>query len=80
MKPLRAKLATVCAFVLLATLSVAFAQNRSLPADGGYIDVKTDFGANGDGVADDTASIQAAILEVLKDNDHYNIGTPHNRD
>ncbi len=63
---------------LIVSLGLAFsaatvsAQNRSLPSDGGYVNVKTDFGAVGNGVADDTAAIQAAIRSVLVNNGRYN--------
>lgn len=36
-------------------------ENITFPADAGVINVKTQFGAKGDGVTDDTAAIQAAL-------------------
>ncbi|MGA9379806.1 MAG: glycosyl hydrolase family 28-related protein [Phormidium sp.] len=36
-------------------------ENIVFPADAGVINVKTEFGAKGDGVTDDTAAIQAAL-------------------
>lgn len=72
MKPNPFRLASLCALVVMASFTAALAQNRSLPPDGGYINVKTDFGAVGNGIADDTAAIQAAIRHVLQDNRRYN--------
>ncbi len=49
------------ALVLLsATLGPATAAERNLPADAGWVDVRA-YGAKGDGIADDTAAIRAAI-------------------
>ncbi len=38
------------------------------PPDAGILDVKRDFGAKGDGIADDTAAIQAAVVKSLSGN------------
>jgi hypothetical protein len=40
---------------------IAMAERITFPADAGIINVKTAFGAKGDGVTDDTQAIQAAI-------------------
>lgn len=44
---------------------------RNLPPDSGMVNVKTDFGAKGDGVTDDTAAIQQAISSTVH---HPNTG------
>ena len=41
-----------------------------IPADGGYINVKTAYGAKGDGSTDDTAAILRAIRENIEERDH----------
>lgn len=41
-----------------------------IPADSGYINVKTAYGAKGDGVTDDTAAILRAIRENIEERDH----------
>lgn len=47
-----------------ALLSGAFAENIVFPADAGVANVKTDFGAKGDGITDDTAAIKKALDET----------------
>ena len=55
----------------LATTAVADdAGDLRFPDDAGILNVKRDFGAKGDGVTDDTAAIQAAILHSLSE-DRY---------
>ncbi|GAA5189755.1 hypothetical protein GCM10023322_43170 [Rugosimonospora acidiphila] len=44
-------------------------QERTFPADSGMVNVKTDYGAVGDGVHDDTAAIQAAIQGTIRRQD-----------
>ena len=54
------------AAVLLAILAarVPAADNIVFPDDAGVVNVKTQYGAKGDGVSDDTTAIQAAIDKV----------------
>lgn len=47
--------------VNLAASNTGTTENITFPADAGVINVKTQFGAKGDGVTDDTAAIQAAL-------------------
>ena len=66
----------VC-FLMLAIASVVCAQSpaswsslgpeRTFPADSRMINVKTAYGAVGDGVTDDTAAIQKAISSTIRD-------------
>lgn len=42
----------------------------AFPADGGYINIKTAYGAKGDGITDDTAAILRAIRENIEERDH----------
>jgi hypothetical protein len=39
---------------------------RTLPVDSGMVNVKTNFGARGDGVTDDTAALQNAISSAIR--------------
>jgi len=54
------------AAILLAILAarVPAGENIVFPDDAGVVNVKTQYGAKGDGVSDDTAAIQAAISKV----------------
>lgn len=45
--------------------TIAFTEDKVFPADSGIINVKTEYGAKGDGVTDDTLAIQRAISEHL---------------
>jgi hypothetical protein len=57
-------IATVCTIAIAIPLSsqvVAHTVNVVYPADAGALNVKTQFGAAGNGVTDDTAAINAAI-------------------
>ena len=51
--------------VLLVSISCARAENIVYPADSGVLNVRTEFGAKGDGTTDDTAAIQRAIVAAL---------------
>jgi hypothetical protein len=56
--------ASIVLFLLGAAVlptRIAMAERITFPADAGVINVKTAFGAKGDGVTDDTKAIQAAI-------------------
>jgi hypothetical protein len=65
-------LRTVLSVICLAGLAIsAYAVDFSLPSDTGVVNVKTDHGAKGDGIADDTAAIQNAITAAFRKNDRY---------
>jgi hypothetical protein len=49
----------------------AYAVDFSLPPDTGVVNVKSDHGAKGDGVTDDTVAIQNAITAAFRKNDRY---------
>ncbi|MGF1579015.1 MAG: glycosyl hydrolase family 28-related protein [Gemmataceae bacterium] len=63
-----------CALAFLAQpLSVSYAQNFVPPEGSGYVNVKTDCGAKGDGKTDDTQALKA-ILERGKNDRHPKFG------
>ncbi|MEM1213146.1 MAG: glycosyl hydrolase family 28-related protein [Planctomycetota bacterium] len=57
--------ASVILLASVATVHQSAAENMFLPADAGMKNVKTDFGAVGDGVTDDTAAINRAINQTV---------------
>ena len=58
--------------IALLAVSLAHAGERPLPSDGNIVNVKKDFGAQGDGRTDDTEAIRAAIRSVIGPESRYN--------
>jgi len=60
-------LSLVCFFSFAACISCSgLSVERTFPSDSGMLNVKTVYGAVGDGVTDDTAAIQAAISANIR--------------
>jgi hypothetical protein len=66
-------LLSFCLIILIGTCSPLYTETVSFPSDAGFLDIRS-FGAKGDGVTDDTASIQKAIDQTYT----YNGGHPNN--
>ena len=62
MKTIRAIMGLVLVVAVLHA-GAAVAENIVFPADAGVVNVKTQYGAKGDGVSDDTAALQKAVVE-----------------
>jgi polygalacturonase len=54
---------TALFFLSISALVAASAENIVFPADAGVVNVKTQYGAKGDGVTDDTAALQRSVDE-----------------
>ncbi len=59
-------------FISLLCIPPLSAGERPLPSDGNIINVKTDFGAKGDGKTDDSEAIREAIRSVIGPQSRYN--------